>query len=59
MGLGIGNQVGVVEGFGILAMASVCPILTVLLVGLQVSRAQVSALRESSTNSEKEGVVQS
>jgi len=38
MGLGIGNQINVVEGFGILAMASVYPILTVLLVGLYVSR---------------------
>jgi hypothetical protein len=38
MGLGISSQVSVVEGFGILAMASVYPILTVLLVGLYVSR---------------------
>ncbi len=34
MGLGLGQAVGVVEGFGILALASVYPILTVLLVGL-------------------------
>lgn len=38
LGLGIGGQVGVIEGFGILAMASVCPILIVLLVGLYVTR---------------------
>ncbi|HET57485.1 MAG TPA: DUF1538 domain-containing protein [Deltaproteobacteria bacterium] len=37
MGLGIGSQVGGVEGFGILAAASVCPILSVLLVGLVVN----------------------
>ena len=37
MGLGIGAQAGVVEGFGILAMASVCPILSVLSVGLYVT----------------------
>ncbi|MCK9233105.1 MAG: DUF1538 domain-containing protein, partial [Syntrophales bacterium] len=37
MGLGISTQVGVVEGFGILAMASVCPILSVLVVGLWVT----------------------
>ena len=37
MGLGIGSQVNVVEGFGILSMASVCPILMVLLVGLYVN----------------------
>jgi hypothetical protein len=59
MGMGIGNQVGVVEGFGILAMASVWPILTVLLVGLRVSRAQIAALKESSAKTEKEGVVES
>jgi hypothetical protein len=38
MGLGIGGQVGVVEGFGILAMASVYPILTVLSVSLWTTR---------------------
>ncbi|MBI2215975.1 MAG: DUF1538 family protein, partial [Candidatus Rokubacteria bacterium] len=38
MGLGLGNSLpGVVEGFGILAMASVCPIVSVLLVGLHAS----------------------
>jgi len=37
MGLGISGQVGGVEGFGILSMASVCPILSVLLTGLYVS----------------------
>lgn len=37
MGLGIGSQVGVVEGFGILSMASVCPILSVLGMGLVVN----------------------
>jgi hypothetical protein len=47
MGLGIGGQVGVVEGFGILAMASVYPILTVLAVGLWVSRRRRAALREA------------
>ncbi|MFH1138426.1 MAG: DUF1538 domain-containing protein [Pseudomonadota bacterium] len=38
MGLGIGGQLGVTEGFGVLAMASACPILTVLAVGLYVNR---------------------
>jgi hypothetical protein len=47
MGLGISGQVGVVEGFGILAMASVCPILSVLAVGLFVTRSRTAALRES------------
>lgn len=38
MGLGIGQQSGAVEGFGILAMASVCPIMTVLIMGLLINR---------------------
>jgi hypothetical protein len=37
MGLGISGQVGSIEGFGILSLASVCPILSVLLVGLYVT----------------------
>jgi hypothetical protein len=44
MGLGIGNQIGVVEGFGILASASVYPILSVLLIGLRVNRMKEAAL---------------
>lgn len=36
MGLGFGNAVGAVEGFGILSMASICPILAVLTTGLWV-----------------------
>lgn len=36
MGLGFGNAVSAVEGFGILALASVCPIISVLGVGLFV-----------------------
>lgn len=38
MGLGIGNQIGVVEGFGILSLASVYPILGVLFVGFYANR---------------------
>jgi hypothetical protein len=34
MGLGLGSQMGVVEGFGIISLASVCPILSVLTLGL-------------------------
>lgn len=36
MGLGFGDAVGAVEGFGILALASLCPILAVLTTGLWV-----------------------
>ncbi|MDD5475840.1 MAG: DUF1538 domain-containing protein [Syntrophales bacterium] len=46
MGLGIGSQVGGVEGFGILAAASVCPILSVLIVGLVVNWKRKKALGE-------------
>ena len=34
MGLGFGSAVTAIEGFGILAMASICPILSVLAMGL-------------------------
>jgi hypothetical protein len=47
MGLGIGSQVGVVEGFGILSMASVCPILSVLIVGLFVNMKRKAILKET------------
>ena len=36
MGLGFGNAVGAIEGFGILSMASICPILAVLVTGVWV-----------------------
>ncbi len=34
MGLGFGNALGATDGFGILAMASICPIIAVLAMGL-------------------------
>jgi len=37
MGLGFGQAIGVAEGFGILAMASIGPILAVLSTGLWIS----------------------
>ncbi|OGS33816.1 MAG: hypothetical protein A2293_12155 [Elusimicrobia bacterium RIFOXYB2_FULL_49_7] len=46
MGLGVGGQLGVVEGFGILAMASIWPILSVLLVGQIVSHRQKAAAEQ-------------
>lgn len=46
MGLGIGTQVGVVEGFGVLSLASVCPILSVLGMGLVVDYRRRAVLRE-------------
>ncbi len=47
MGLGIGGQVGVVEGFGILASASVFPILAVLSVGLYVNYRRKKVLKDA------------
>jgi hypothetical protein len=47
IGLGIGKQVNVVEGFGILSLASVCPILAVLTVGLYVSKKRKAMRQES------------
>lgn len=46
MGLGIGNRVGAVEGFGILALASACPIISVLGMGLIVNYKRRVFLRE-------------
>jgi hypothetical protein len=46
MGLGIGTQVGVVEGFGVLSLASVCPILSVLGMGMYVNHKRRAVLRE-------------
>ncbi|NLX25338.1 MAG: DUF1538 domain-containing protein [Lentisphaerae bacterium] len=43
MGLGFGNALGVVEGFGILSMASIGPIIFVLITGLIVRCKQAKA----------------
>ncbi len=34
MGLGFSNSLNVIEGFGILSLASICPIISVLSMGL-------------------------
>ena len=36
MGLGLGNAVSAIDGFGILSLASICPILAVLSMGLAI-----------------------
>jgi hypothetical protein len=46
LGLGLGKAVGAAEGFGILAMASFGPIVTVLLVGVWIRRSSATAARE-------------
>jgi len=48
MGLGFGNATGAVEGFGILSMASIGPIITVMLTGLW-ARFKVSAQLKAGT----------
>ena len=40
MGLGLGNAVSATEGFGILSMASICPILAVLSMGIYIQNKQ-------------------
>ncbi len=40
MGLGLGNAVSATEGFGILSMASICPILAVLCMGIFIKLSQ-------------------
>lgn len=45
MGLGIGEELSVVDGFGVLAMASVFPILAVLVYGLSVRGRQRRSIR--------------
>jgi len=57
MGLGIGTQVGVVEGFGILSMASVYPILGVLLVGLYTRRKSEKLLLSSNDMNDMENEI--
>ncbi|NJD34496.1 MAG: DUF1538 domain-containing protein [Betaproteobacteria bacterium] len=48
LGLGLGQAVGAAEGFGILAMASFGPIVSVLLVGVWIRRrTEIAAQRES------------
>lgn len=46
MGLGFGNAVDAVDGFGILSMASICPILSVLITGLWVKLRMKQLVKE-------------
>jgi hypothetical protein len=57
MGLGFGNATGAVEGFGILSMASIGPIITVMLTGLWArfkANAQHKAESRKTTELEQE-----
>lgn len=55
MGLGVGNAMDAVEGFGILCMASIGPIITVMLTGLWArykANLQIRAAQERSFSSQ-------
>jgi hypothetical protein len=49
MGLGIGSKTGAIDGFGVLALASIGPIITVLTVGLIVRKKPKPDEDETST----------
>lgn len=54
MGLGLGSAVGAVEGFGILSMASIGPIITVLMTGLWIKyRIQSTVSDKTEVKTEK------
>jgi len=48
MGLGLGNAVSAVEGFGILSLASICPIVAVLTMGLVIQLRQRALVTSAS-----------
>lgn len=50
MGLGFGNATGVIEGFGILSAASLCPIISVLVMGLYVQHSSKKKQSQSTTD---------
>ena len=52
MGLGIGSELGIVEGFGVLALASVMPILSVLVYGLIIRTRQRRVFERSQEDGE-------
>jgi hypothetical protein len=59
MGLGFGNAMDAIEGFGILSMASICPILSVLATGLWIQwkvKRKHKKYDESMHQTEAEGV---
>jgi hypothetical protein len=48
MGLGLGNAVSAVEGFGILSLASICPVVAVLTMGLVIQLRQRAVVTSAS-----------
>ncbi|MCB1646380.1 MAG: DUF1538 domain-containing protein [Pseudomonadales bacterium] len=60
MGLGFGNALGAIEGFGILSMASIGPIVAVLTTGLYIrwklSRRDLQAAQQNLQSTKPEGI---
>ena len=56
MGLGFGNAVSAIEGFGILAMASIGPILAVLSTGIWIQVATRRSQKAAAREAEERGV---
>ena len=52
MGLGLGNAVSAAEGFGILSLASICPIIAVLSTGAIIQLKQKRNIQKSETITE-------
>ena len=50
MGLGLGNAVSAVEGFGILSLASICPIIAVLSMGIVIQFMQKRVPKKSAVS---------
>ena len=48
MGVGLGNAVSAIEGFGILSLASICPIVAVLTMGLVIQMTQKTKVTQES-----------
>jgi hypothetical protein len=61
MGLGFGNATDAIEGFGILCMASIGPIITVMLTGLwsryKAHRERQAAIKAPTVTPAEEGGV--
>jgi len=58
LGLGLGKSVDAVDGFGVLAMASVGPIVSVLAIGLWLRIAEAREARRAAARAKLRGLVQ-
>jgi Protein of unknown function (DUF1538) len=58
LGLGLGKSVNAVDGFGVLAMASVGPIVSVLAVGLWIRLQEAQETRRAEERAKQRGAAQ-